>query len=412
MALRIILPNKYPFLHFSPTVNRNPQTFSIGYEVDIPAASLGKTITCKCTSSNVNYILTCANWKNYAATQLSQFILTITPSTTYDYNSIPVTVACFDDANNSNTFGINSTTFYPIPDIVFNYSHFLLPTANNLNPVDTTTNPIVSYNTIIPTGNLIYDPIWIIGQPLQYSYKVLDYSLNTFTMYNFNVWITVSVTNNPTNITPAPTIITTFSCTLATKLSGLSCTLNLITTSTIANVCTTKYYYISCNAITSGSTNDPGYNNLKCYDDFFTLTCPTTYTINGSNMGTTAKQNIRLCLTNIPRLTFLTELSGPVLQVDPNTDINTDIFPYIDMGTLLPGLIYTVKNNSPYSNKSNHIYKNSFHDQHFDFICLNNSCSRCSNLLSYRNGNNCYYFHPRRCLWEKFFKHFESHVTL
>ena len=147
-----------------------------------------------------------------------------------------------------------------------------------------------------------------------------------------------------TNISPTPGA-NSFDCTLTSKFS-LSCTLNKITTYKLSNRIIADFHTITCNALSVGSSLDPGYNNSICYDDFFTLSCPIPYTINNTSTGTTAIQNVKVCIVNIPQLSFLTELATPNLQINPNADFTHDISNYIDMKNLLQGLIYTATNNN------------------------------------------------------------------
>lgn len=159
------------------------------------------------------------------------------------------------------------------------------------------------------------------------------------------------MTNYPTNISPNPRP-SSFDCTLTSKYpTSVSCTLTKITTGTITDTVINNFYIMSCSAITD-TTLDPGYNNSKCYDDMFSLSCPITYTINSINYGAVIAKNFKICLVNIPKLSFLSEVSAPNLQVNPNTDFIFDLTNYIDMSNLLQGLIYKATNDSPNSSLS------------------------------------------------------------
>jgi hypothetical protein len=134
--------------------------------------------------------------------------------------------------------------------------------------------------------------------------------------------------------------MSSFTCTLTNNYAS-SCTLSLVQANTISSTLITNYYSINCPAL-SGTTLDPLANNVKCYDDFLSISCQTSYVLNSINYSDQAKQNIRHCLNNIPLLTFLSELAPPVAQIDPGVDFSFDISNYIDMSNLLVGLIYSM----------------------------------------------------------------------
>ena len=190
-TLLINLPTNYPNNQFRPMINNVSNTYSMNVEVDMPSnLSISQVITCTCNSSNSNYLINCSNWSNGSSGNF-QTILTISPnqSNSVDYNSIPISMVCYDNAVNSAYFGINSTIIYPIPDVVFNTKYILLPSSStvNTNPSSTTLNPIT--NQILPMGAIGYSPNWIFGLPLTYNYNVLDYSVNSFSPYQFNIWV-------------------------------------------------------------------------------------------------------------------------------------------------------------------------------------------------------------------------------
>jgi len=97
---------------------------------------------------------------------------------------------------------------------------------------------------------------------------------------------------------------------------------------------------IDCSIINDSNLN-PDINNLKCFDDLFTLKCMTS-DINGIidyTKGKIFSQDIKGCIFNMPLLKFFsTSFSAEISNIDFIIDLNT----YIDSANLLEGFIFSI----------------------------------------------------------------------
>jgi hypothetical protein len=98
-------------------------------------------------------------------------------------------MACYDSTDPAKYFGISSTTIYPISDVVFNFFYLLTPSTGNLIPSSLTSNPISNPSSVLPTSSITYQPLWLFGGTIPYTYQVFDFSANTFSSFNYNVWV-------------------------------------------------------------------------------------------------------------------------------------------------------------------------------------------------------------------------------